>query len=59
MARGPAVYRSQLILQLRRVWGVHFARVNARHKLARVHSAQGRGLPTHSRRPRVFAHDTL
>ena len=46
MARGPAVYRSQLIVQLRRVWGVHFARVNARLKLARVHSAQGRGLPT-------------
>ena len=38
--------RSQLIVQLRRVWGVHFARVNARLKLARVHSAQGRGLPT-------------
>ena len=46
MARGPAVYRSQLIVQLRRVWGVHFARVNARLKLVRVHSAQGRGLPT-------------
>ena len=46
MARGPAVYRSQLIVQLRRVWGVHFSRVNARLKLARVHSAQGRGLPT-------------
>ena len=28
------------------MWGVHFARVNARLKLARVHSAQGRGLPT-------------
>ena len=35
------------MVQLRRVWGVHFARVvNARLKLARVHSAQGRGLPT-------------
>ena len=45
MARGPDVYRSQLI-----VWGVHFARVNARLKLARVHSAQGRGLPTASDR---------
>ena len=30
MARDPAVYRSQLIVQLRRVWDVHFARVNAR-----------------------------
>ena len=37
MARGPAVYRSQLIVQLRRVWGVYFAHVNARLKLARVH----------------------
>ena len=32
-------------MQPRRVWGVHFARVNARLKLARVHSAQGSGLP--------------
>ena len=46
MARGPDVHRSQLVVQLRRVWGVHFARVNARLKLARVHSAQGRSLPT-------------
>ena len=46
MVRGPDVYRSQLNVQLRRVWGVHFARVNARLKLARMHSAQGRGLPT-------------
>ena len=50
MARGPDVYRPQPIVQLRRVWGMHFApcfaRVNARLKLARVHSAQGRGLPT-------------
>jgi len=50
MARGPGVYpcvyRAKLIAQLRRVWGVHLARVNARLKLARVHSAQGRGLPT-------------
>ena len=46
MARGPGVSRSQLIVQFRRVWGVHFALVNARLKLARVHSAQGRGLPT-------------
>ena len=52
MARGPAVYRSQLIVQLRHVWGVHFARVNARLKLARVHSAQGRGLPTAAGRGR-------
>ena len=52
MARGPAVYRSKLIAQLRRVWGVHFARVNARLKLARVHSAQGRGLPTAAGRGR-------
>jgi len=45
MARGPGVYRPQLTVQLSRVWGVHFARVNARLKLARVHSsAQGRGL---------------
>ena len=33
-------------------WGVHFARVNARLKLARVHSAQGRGLPTAAGRGR-------
>jgi len=52
MARGPAVYRSQLIVQLRHVWGVHFMRVNARLKLARVHSAQGRGLPTAADRGR-------
>ena len=51
--RGPGVYRSQLIVQLRRVWGVHFACVNARLKLlARVHSAQGRGLPTAAGRGR-------
>ena len=36
----------------RRVWGVHFARVNARLKLARVHSAQGCGLPTAAGRGR-------
>lgn len=47
-----ALYRSQLIVQLRRVWGVHFARANARLKLARVHSAQGRGLPTAAGRGR-------
>ena len=47
------MYRSQLIVQLRRVWGVHFARVNARLKLARVHSAQGRGLPTAAGRGRL------
>ena len=47
---------SQLIVQLRRVWGVHFARVNARLKLARVHSAQGRGLPTAA--GRVCSHTT-
>ena len=53
MARGPGVCRSQLIVvQLRRVWGVNFARVNARLKLARVHSAQGRGLPTAAGRGR-------
>ena len=52
MARGPAVYRSQLIVQLRRVWGVYFARLNARLKLARVHSAQDRGLPTPAGRGR-------
>ena len=53
MARGPAVYRSRLIVQLRRVWGVHFARVNnARLKLACVYSAQGRGLPTAAGRGR-------
>ena len=56
MAREPGVYRPKLIVQLRCVWGVHFfARVNARlkqlsSKLARVHSAQGRGLPTASGR---------
>ena len=50
------MYRAQLIVQLRRIWGVHFARVNARLKLARVHSVQGwykvqgRGLPTASGR---------
>ena len=46
------MYRSQLIVQLRRVWGVHFARVNAQLKLARLHSAQGRGLLTATGRGR-------
>ena len=48
MARGLGSLScsSQLIVQLRRVWGVHFARINARLKVTRVHSAQGRGLPT-------------
>ena len=31
---------------------MHFARVNARLKLARVHSAQGHGLPTAAGRGR-------
>ena len=57
MARGPGVYRSQLIVQLHRVWGAFRARQRAAQ--ARAHTQRPRPRPTHCCRPRrVLAHDT-